>query len=43
MDAVGEPRYHIFFDFRAIVYREWVPPGQTVDQFFYSDVVDGLC
>lgn len=36
MDAVEEPTMFVtFFDFHLIVHREWVPRGQTVDQFFF--------
>ena len=31
-----------FFDRRGVVYREFVPPGQTVNARFYVDVLDRL-
>lgn len=32
----------VFFDVRGIVHREFVPPGQTVNQHFYLDVLRRL-
>jgi len=32
-----------FFDVRGVVHSEFVPPGQTVDQAFYLDVLARLC
>ena len=32
----------VFFDVRGIVHREFVPPGQTVNQQFYLEVLRGL-
>ena len=29
----------VFFDVRGIVHREFVPPGQTVNQGFYLEVL----
>ena len=31
-----------FFDSQGIVYKEFVPPGQTVDQTFYRQVLERL-
>jgi len=31
-----------FFDSRGIVHKEFVPPGQTVNQAFYKDVLEQL-
>jgi hypothetical protein len=30
----------VFFDSRGIVHKEFVPPGQTVNQAFYKDVLE---
>ena len=32
----------VFFDSRGIVRKEFVPPGQTVNQAFYKDVLERL-
>jgi transposase len=32
----------VFFDSRGIVHKEFVPPGQTVNQAFYKDVLERL-
>ena len=32
----------VFFDSRGIVYKEFVPPGQTVNHAFYKDVLERL-
>jgi hypothetical protein len=32
-----------FFDVNGIVHKEFVPPGQTVNQYFYLDVLKRLC
>jgi len=31
-----------FFDSQGIVHKEFVPPGQTVDQTFYREVLERL-
>jgi hypothetical protein len=30
----------VFFDSRGIVHKDFVPPGQTVNQAFYKDVLE---
>jgi hypothetical protein len=32
----------VFFDSRGIVYKEFVPPGMTVNQAFYRDFMERL-
>jgi len=32
-----------FFDIRRIVHYEFVPTGQTVNQVYYLEVLEGLC
>jgi len=32
-----------FFGIRGIVHYEFVPIGQTVNQVYYLEVLDGLC
>ena len=32
----------VFFGSRGIVYKEFVPPGQTVNHAFYKDVLERL-
>ena len=32
----------VFFDSRGIVLKEFVPPGQTVNQAFYKDILERL-
>ena len=31
-----------FFDSKGIVHKEWVPPGQTVTQYFYKEILERL-
>jgi len=31
-----------FFDSQAIIHKEFVPPGQTVNQTFYREVLERL-
>ena len=33
---------HLFFDSQGIVHKESVPPGQTVNQTFYREVLERL-
>jgi len=33
---------HLFFDSQGIVHEEFVPPGQTVNQTFYREVLERL-
>src|SRR5215469_5097595 len=33
---------HLFFDSQGIVHKEFVPPGQTVNQTFYREVLERL-
>jgi len=33
---------HLFFDSQGIVHKEFVPPGQTVNQNFYREVLERL-
>jgi len=33
---------HLFFDGQGIVHKEFVPPGQSVNQTFYRDVLERL-
>ena len=33
---------HLFFDSQRIVDKEFVPPGQTVNQTFYQEVIEKL-
>jgi len=33
---------HFFFDSQGIVHKEFVPPGQTVNQTFYREVLERL-
>ena len=30
---------HFFFDVQGIVHRQFIPPGQTVNQEFYLEVL----
>jgi len=32
----------VFFDIRGIVHMDWVPEGQTVNQFYYKEVLTNL-
>jgi len=34
--------FFVFFDSRGIVHKEFVPPGQTVNQTFYQEVLERL-
>ncbi|XP_049855555.1 uncharacterized protein LOC126336118 [Schistocerca gregaria] len=31
-----------FFDSKGIVHKEWVPPGQTVIQYYYKEILERL-
>ena len=31
-----------FFDSMGTVYKEWVPAGQTVNQYYYKDILERL-
>jgi hypothetical protein len=33
----------VFFDIRGVIYIDWVPEGQTVNQFYYKNVLRTLC
>ena len=33
---------HLFFDSQGIVHKEFVPPGQIVNQTFYGEVLERL-
>jgi hypothetical protein len=37
-----EENVDLFFDVNGIVHKEFVPPGQTVNQYFYLDVLKRL-
>jgi len=29
----------VFFDIKGIIFVEWVPSGQTVNQYYYKEVL----
>ena len=34
-----KPMLIVFFDIKGIIFVEWVPSGQTINQYYYKDVL----
>jgi len=39
VEGENDVLFFVFFDVRGIMHRDFVPPGQTVNQEFYLEVL----